>query len=152
MNSKEIVFKISNGSEEDFLMLRKIHKSAMFQNVLEGIGEWNEDIQKTRLEQHFREDFKTLEFIILDNEIIGTINSRTKKYADGIFHFVEQFYLLPAYQGKGLGCYLLNLKINHQTIKTRLSVLKKDIKAQTFYLKNGFVQYQEDEYQKYMEK
>ena len=151
MNIKNISFKISTGSEEDFLILKNLHKSAMFKSVNESIGQWDEEIQKTILEQNFKENFKTLNFIMLNNQMIGTINSRIKEYEDGVYHFIEQLYFLPEFQGKGFGSYFLNLKINQQVKDTRLSFLKKDIKAQSFYLKNGFNEYQEDEYQKYMQ-
>lgn len=152
MNLENITFKISNGSIEDFFLLREIHKTSMLNNVIDCIGEWNEEYQVQRLEKHFKESFQTLEFILLNNEVIGTINSRHKKYENEEFHFIEQFYLLPKVQGLGLGSFLLNHKMNEKKLKTRLSVLKKDTKTHKFYYKNGFVEYQEDEYQKYMEK
>lgn len=149
MNYNNIKFRISNGTEEDFLILRKIHRIAMEKSVTQSIGEWNDEFQKVRLEKHFKEAYNTLEFILLEDKIIGTINCRKKIFEDGQYHFIEQFYLLPEYQGKGLGSYLLNLKIGDNP-ETRLSVLKKDILTHQFYFKNGFVEYFEDQYQKYM--
>lgn len=151
MNYNHITFRVSNGTEEDFLTLRKIHRVAMEKSVTQSIGEWNDDFQKARLEKHFKDAYKTLEFIVLEDKIIGTINCREKTFDDGSFYFIEQFYLLPEYQGKGLGSYLLELKIADNP-ETRLSVLKKDTLTHEFYFKNGFVEYFEDQYQKYMTK
>ena len=151
MNFNNITFKLSQGTEQDFLILRHIHRTAMEKSVIQSIGQWNDDFQKTRLLKHFKEAYSTLEFILLNDNCIGTINARTKVFEDGSYHFIEQFYLLPEYQGKGLGSYLLDLKIG-QNQETRLSVLKKDKLTHQFYYKNGFVEYFEDEYQKYMKK
>lgn len=151
INYNKIKFKLSNGSKEDFLILRKIHKISMEKNVIHSIGEWDDDFQEKRLYKHFTEAYQTLEFILLGNDIIGTLNCRIKEFEDGHYNFIEQFYLLPQHQGKGLGSYLLNLKTGIHK-ETRLSVLKKDEKTHEFYFKNGFVEYFEDEYQKYLKR
>lgn len=90
-------------------------------------------------------------FIGYYGDVIGTINQRVKSYEDGEFQFIEQFYLKKEYQGKGIGSYIFELKLNKNE-ETRLSVLKKDIKTHQFYFKNGFKEYKEDEYQKYLKK
>lgn len=146
-----INFRKSNGSKEDFLLLQTIHKVAIQKSVIETIGCWDEAFQKTRLETHFNESYSTLEFIMLNKEVIGTINCRSKNFEDEQYEFVEQFYILPQYQGQGIGSYLLKSKLCEDK-ETRLSVLKKDINTHNFYYKNGFKEYMEDEYQKYMKK
>ena len=152
MNFKEIQFKPCNGSKEDFHLLREIHKAAMYDTVIECIGEWDDYFQRERLMLIFKDHHKSLEFIVLNNKEIGTINSRCEKTDSGESHYLEQFYILPAHQGKGLGSYLINEKINQHCADTLLSVLKKDTQTHAFYYKNGFLEYKEDEHQKYMKK
>ena len=151
INFENITFRKSNNTPEDFALLRNIHKLAIQKSVIETIGQWDEEFQKSRLEHHFKESYNSLEFIILNNQVIGTINCRKKFFDDKPCHFVEQFYLLPEYQNKGLGSYLLQNKLSLE-IENRLSVLKNDINTHNFYYKNGFVEYAEDQYQKYMKK
>lgn len=149
MNFENITFRKSNGSEEDFSLLRSIHKQAIQNSVIQTVGHWDESFQKSRLEKHFKQSYNTLEFIIYNNQTIGTINCSNKIFDDCVCDFVEQFYLLPQYQGKGLGSYLLNYKLSPEK-PAMLSVLKKDTNTHNFYHKNGFVEYMEDAYQKYM--
>ena len=143
MDFEKITFRNAQNNHEDFLLLRSIHKEAMFDSVIETIGEWNDEFQKSRLEKHFKEAYSTLLFIGYDGNVIGTINQRVKSYEDGEFQFIEQFYLKKEYQGKGIGSYIFELKLNKNE-ETRLSVLKKDIKTHQFYFKNGFKEYKED--------
>jgi len=151
MDLTKITFRHAKHTNEDFFELRSIHKEAMFDSVVETIGEWNDEFQKSRLEKHFKEAYSTLLFIEYEGKTIGTINQRLKVYEDGEFQFIEQFYLKKSYQGKGIGSYIFELKLNKDE-ETRLSVLKKDVKTHQFYFKNGFIEYKEDEYQKYMKK
>ena len=149
MNFNKITFKKSNGSNEDFLKLKTIHMISMKNNVIKSIGEWNDEFQNKRLKKHFQESNKTLEFIYYENQLIGTINC-SLKFDENEFIYVEQFYLLPIYQGKGLGSFIFDIKLKNK--ESRLSVLKNDTKTHQFYFKHGFVEYQEDEYQKYLKK
>lgn len=151
MDLTKITFRNAKYNDEEFLQLRSIHREAMFDSVIETIGEWNDEFQKSRLEKHFKEAYSTLLFIEYEGKTIGTINQRVKSYEDGEYQFVEQFYLKKQYQGKGVGSYIFDLKLDKNE-ETRLSVLKKDIKTHQFYFKNGFQEYYEDEYQKYLKK
>lgn len=150
MNFNDIKFTVAKNNIEDFQMLRKIHTISMKEKVTEYIGEWDEDFQFDRLRKRFNQAGDTLQFIVYEGEIIGTINVRNQDFEDGIYPLLEQFYLLPQFQGKGLGKYLLNLKLPKSEV--RLTVLRKDIQTQQFYMKNGFIEYGEDEYLKYMKK
>ncbi|NCQ51546.1 GNAT family N-acetyltransferase [archaeon] len=154
MNLLLLKFLEVKNLDEDFQKIKKIHKISMFKSVSEAFGEWDEDFQKTRLEKHFNESFNTLKFIEFKNETIGTINFRYKITEDKNFNFIEQFYLLPEFQRKGIGSYVFNFKLNldEQNCETRLSVLKNDNGAQKFYFNHGFKEYSEDRYQKYLQK
>lgn len=46
MDFEKITFRNAQNNHEDFLLLRSIHKEAMFDSVVETIGEWNDEFQK----------------------------------------------------------------------------------------------------------
>lgn len=140
----------SSDSLDDFLTLKKIHKESMFQNVIETIGQWDEEIQHRRLKQNFDEKNKTLFFVYYDENLVGTINAYSLNDGDDVIVWIEQFYLLPKYQGLGLGTNLIEAFTTNK--KSKLSFLKNDKKALHFYSKNGYKKFNEDEFMIYMEK
>lgn len=147
---KEINFRQCDSSEQDFQLLREIHRLCMEDNVRLAIGLWDDNFQRTRLQSHYKENGDTLQFIKYDNETIGTINVHIKDFDSFNTHYIQQLYLKPEYQRTGLGSYLLNYFSNNKHM--RLSVLKNDLKAIRFYEKNGFTPYEQDQYQLYLEK
>lgn len=74
MDLTKITFRNAQNNNEDFLLLRNIHREAMFDSVVKTIGEWNDEFQKSRLEKHFKEAYSTLLFIEYNGNVIGTIN------------------------------------------------------------------------------
>lgn len=154
MNFSNISFKECNNSEDDFNLLKEIHQICMEENVRLAIGNWDINFQHERLKFHFIENGNTLKFIEYDNEVIGTINFHLKDFEKNQkivkIHHIQQLYIKPNYQGKGLGKFLLNLFTINKEV--RLSVLKNDKKAIKFYEKNGFKKYHADQYQLYLEK
>lgn len=142
-------------SEDSFSQLRKIHKECMKKNIEETLGSWDEHFQYERLKKHYLEYGNTLLFIKYNNEIIGTVNHHIKKIKQNDktveVNFVEQLYVLPKYQNKGLGSLILS-EIESGKDELYLSVLKNDKKAINFYIKNGYKIYSEDKYQKFFNK
>lgn len=147
---KRIKFIDCDSSDNDFQLLRTIHKLCMEENVKNAIGVWDDNFQHKRLKSHYEENGDTLRFIEYENEIIGTINVHTKNFGSLTTHYIQQLYLKPNYQKTGLGSYLLNYFSENKHM--RLSVLKNDLKAIRFYERNGFTQYDQDQYQLYLEK
>jgi ribosomal protein S18 acetylase RimI-like enzyme len=154
MNLSLLKFITAKNTEDDFQKLRSIHKESMFESVSKSIGVWDESEQKKRLEKNFKDSFDTLRFIEFQGENVGTVNFRNKIDESGEFNYIEQFYLLPSFQRKGIGSYIFNfeLKLEEQNCETRLSVLKNDLNVQKFYFSHGFKEYREDEYQKFLRK
>ncbi|WP_405208953.1 GNAT family N-acetyltransferase [Aquimarina sp. LLG6339-5] len=79
----------------------------------------------------------------------------------GVLKYIEtnnsieilQFQILPKYQGKGIGKYLLNyiIQLSDDLNKVvRLKVLREN-PAKFLYQRNGFKIYDEDQYEFYME-
>ncbi len=149
MGFKNIQLIEAKKTKEDFELLKKIHEAAMKEKVIAFFGEWDRDFQFNRLLGRFNETHDSLRFIQINNEIVGTFNLIQFKEDKNCF-FLEQFYLLPKTQGVGLGKFLIDQFFPKSEI--RLTVLKKDLLAQSFYKKNGFVEYDEDELFKYMKK
>lgn len=147
---QSINFVQCDSSDNDFQLLRSIHKLCMEDNVRNAIGVWDDSFQHKRLKSHYVENGDTLKFISYENEIIGTINVHTKNFGSFETNYIQQLYLKPNYQGTGLGSYLLQCFSKNKHV--RLSVLKNDTKAIRFYEKNGFTAYDEDQYQLYLEK
>lgn len=150
MDFNKISFRQCNSSEDDFQLLRQIHRLCMEDNVRLAIGLWDDQFQHTRLQSHYKENGNTLQFIEYENDIIGTVNMHEKHFDGLTTHYIQQLYLKPQYQRTGLGSYLLNYFSNEKHM--RLSVLKNDVKAIRFYEKNGFIPYEQDQYQLYLEK
>lgn len=146
MQLEKIRLNQSSNLLQDFLLLKKIHKIVMKDAVINSVGHWDDYFQEKRLKTIFEENWNTLYFLSYERELIGTINLR---YEDDHL-FVEQFYLLQSYQKKGIGSYLLKTYGNNMEI--RLSVLKNDIGANEFYNKNGFIKFEEDQYQNHLRK
>ena len=146
MQLDRIKLNQSSNSLSDFLLLKKIHKIVMKNAVINSIGHWDDSFQEKRLKTIFESNWHTLYFLYYDRELIGTINLI---YEDDHLS-VKQLYLLQNYQKKGIGSYLLKTYGNNMEI--RLSVLKNDIGANEFYKKNGFIKFEEDQYQNYLRK
>lgn len=149
MNFQNIELIEAKNTKEDFELLKKIHELAMKEKVIDFFGEWDSNFQLNRLLGRFEETHSSLIFIKLDEKFIGTFNL-IKDKEDETCLFLEQFYLIPEVQGIGLGKFLITEIFPKKEIK--LTVLKKDILAQSFYIKNGFIEYGADEIFKYMKR
>ncbi len=139
------------GTEQEFNLLKSIHKEVMKNSVEQSFGIWNDDFQKKLLKEKFSKNYKTLKFILYQDQIIGTINLK-KEYLEDIdksIILIENFYIYEKFQGLGLGTKVLEELKHHQM---RLFCLKKNEKVIHFYLKNNFKIYQEDHLFFYMQK
>lgn len=130
-------FRMCDGSQKDFDLLRKIQGVTMYEPFLKTVGEWDEHYQLERVKYRWHDAFPTLHFLMDGDREIGTINFWKKPFDDGVFDFIEQVYLLPEYQGRGLGKKMMEhfLKLG---VPVRLSVLSGDRDRMMFYRKFGF--------------
>lgn len=148
----------NKNTDNEFELLKKIHKQCMTKTIINNLGEYNDEFQFKRLKTHWEKNSKNLKFIQYNNKIIGTINFYEKEFEEkntvnesvkNKALFIEQFYILPEYQNKGLGTKILDKVMNKQS-EVRLSVLKKDKKRIDFYKKRHFYKDKSDEYQIYL--
>lgn len=148
---QKINFIICKGLQEEFFQLQHLHETSMKDAVELSLGSWDKEVQYARLLKNFEKSYKSLKFIEYDKRVIGTINVRDEFFEDSqkTFSYVEQLYLYPEFQSFGLGSWLLQ---NYVPKHSRLSYLKNDKKAESFYEKNGYVVYRQDMFQKYAQR
>jgi ribosomal protein S18 acetylase RimI-like enzyme len=111
-------------------------KKAAFRSYVEMVWGWNEAEQRQMHERRYvNQFFQVVQVSDTDVGILATVQE-----PDCIK--VNQLFILPPYQGKGIGeaCMMkiiADSKQNHRPI--RLSVLKVNTRAASFYHRLGFV-------------
>jgi GNAT superfamily N-acetyltransferase len=129
---------------DDFETLLAIRMDAMRES-LERLGRFDPQRARERLERSFYPEFSR--FIIADGIRIGFHTFRPAQ--DG-FH-LEHFYILPAYQSRGIGSSVLKMLIVEGE-KARLPIYLGALKqspANRFYERQGFVKNAESEWDIY---
>jgi len=100
-----LLIKIIPADESYYELIYRIKKEAYGEYIRRIYG-WDENIQR----EFFAKDWaKQIPNVILyDNQPIGTICFFKKEgsFFSGRF-FIEHFYILPEYQNKGIGSYVL---------------------------------------------
>jgi len=133
--------------DSDFELAFKIKKKALGPHVAKQWG-WDDTVQRRFQREHWNE--RELLAIQLDCIDIGTI--WIKKFEDH-WRFGE-FFILPEYQNKGIGSYILSKAIAdaEQThLPIRLEYLKWNPVA-SLYERNGFRRIGENETHYFMER
>ncbi len=121
-------------TEADTDLARQIHHAAYHDVVVRQFGNWDEKLQ----DNFFNDDWEPAahDIILADGEICGY--TRIRREADHIF--IAELVLLPKFQGKGIGTYILKEVIEEgrkKSLPIRLGVFKEN-KAQALYRKLGF--------------
>ena len=123
-------FELRQATPGDCERLYRIQSQSM-RPYVEQIWGWNESFQEERFRQGFDPD-KTR--IVLSNEReIGFLRVTEKKEAV----FIEQIYIIPEYQGRGIGTALVREVIS-RNLPVELSVLKLNTDARRLYERLGF--------------
>ena len=110
-------------------------KKAAFREYVEQIWGWDDTYQRDLHNRRFAsQDLRIIQFHGTDVGFLSTSNtSDTRK--------VDQLYMLPAYQGKGIGAACMKRIIddaNREQKPVTLQVLKINTRATTFYQRLGF--------------
>jgi len=119
---------------EDIDALASIRVRAMRES-LSRIGRFNADVARARLAETF--DPLTCRFIVVDGSKVGVIDVRERAAHILIHHL----YLLPAYQGVGIGSTILR-QILADARRLGLPVITGALhgsEANRFYIQHGFV-------------
>ena len=110
-------------------------KKAAFREYVEQIWGWEDTYQRDLHDRRFvSQDLRIIQFCGTDVGFLSTSNtSDTLK--------VDQLYILPEYQGKGIGAACMGHIIDDANLEQKsvtLQVLKINTRATTFYQRLGF--------------
>lgn len=124
-------------------------KRASFREYVKQVWGWDEEEQRRLHDERFRkQDFRVLNGAGTDVGILAIVRA-----PDGVK--VNQLFLRPGYQGKGIGqeCMRRVIKEARQkSLPVRLRVLKVNSRAQAFFRRLGFAPTGETETHVQMEK
>ncbi len=104
--------------------------------------EWNSSQPiKTFIRTHLQNNFFKGFIMKINEQIIGVCIGFQKPWPMGIEYYIDEFFIHPAFQGKGFGKkfmteiekYCLNDGLNAILLNTQ-----KGYKSETFYKNNGF--------------
>jgi ribosomal protein S18 acetylase RimI-like enzyme len=129
----QITLRPATFADADFLY--NLHQEAMQIYIEQTWGQWDEAWQAQRFREYF--DPAATQVILYEGEPVGMIG--IERRAAEIF--LSQIALLPAYQGRGVGAYLISAVIHeaHQEdMPVTLQVLKVN-PARRLYERLGFV-------------
>ncbi|MBN1161284.1 MAG: GNAT family N-acetyltransferase [Dehalococcoidales bacterium] len=123
-------------------------KKEVYYDYITRIWSWNEDEQR----QFYAQEWQKLrpDIILYNNKPIGSICVWNDKEAI----YIERFYILPAYQNKGIGSHLVKTildRADKEGLIARLHVLKIN-PAISLYKRHGYVITDEDEIMYRMER
>jgi GNAT superfamily N-acetyltransferase len=111
-------------------------KRAAFREYVEMVWGWNESEQRQLHEQRFRtQEYQIIHWAGTDVGIMAVVVASDCVRLNGLF-------LLPAYQGNGIGrrCLLLVMEeARKRGLPIRLQVMKVNPRALTFYERLGFL-------------
>jgi GNAT superfamily N-acetyltransferase len=128
-------------SASDFEALASLRVAAMRES-LERVGRFDPERSRARLQRSFYPEHSA--FVVLNGESIGFYTFRP---AENGLH-LDHFYLLPEWQGRGLGSRVLRKLLAHADawqVPVYLGALRES-PANRFYQRHGFVVVEESEW------
>ena len=131
-NMKELNIRNAGASDSKFVFTVK---KAAFREYVERIWGWDDTYQRDLHDRRFAaQDIRIIQFDGIDIGFLSTANT-----ADTLN--VDQLYILPEYQGKGIGAACMKRIINDANLEQKpvtLQVLKINTRATAFYQRLGF--------------
>jgi GNAT superfamily N-acetyltransferase len=128
--------KLRKASTADCEFAYRTKKTA-FRGYLEQVGGWNEDEQRQLHQRRFAaHDFRVIE---LSGKDVGILAMSRQPDCVKLY----QMFILPVYQGKGIGVACMKLIVKDADVlklPIRLQVLKVNPRALAFYHRLGFKQ------------
>ena len=132
------LIKIVPADESHYEFIYRVKKEAYGEYIRRIYG-WEENIQR----KFFAKDWETLKpnVILYDNQPVGTFCFTKKEgnFFAGRF-FIEHFYILPEYQNKGIGSFVLKTLLDtadDAILPVNLMYLNFN-PAASLYARNGF--------------
>jgi ribosomal protein S18 acetylase RimI-like enzyme len=151
---------VSDGCQEDNIIIRVATgddfefsfevKKAAFGEYIEATFGWDDDEQRRVHERRFAEqEFRIVEYRGLD---VGVMAIATEPDS----FVINQLFLLPEYQSRGIGARCLQLAVEEAASKNlpliRLKCRKNNLRALSFYERESFTRYGENETHFFFEK
>ena len=130
---EELSLRKAQASDSEFVFAVK---AAAYQEYVEEVWGWDDKYQRERHNREFvsQEDFRIIQF--RGTDIGFLIMSRTSDTLK-----VNQIYILPEYQGRGIGSACLTRIIDRASLEEKsvmLQVLKVNTRGVAFYQRLGF--------------
>ena len=126
--------KLRKATRDDKAFTYEVKRAAMREYV-EQVWGWDEDQQRQLHDRRFRE--QDFQIINLDGEDVGIMSVAARP--DCLF--VNQLYVLPEYQGQGVGRKCMLIVMERATglgLPVRLQVMKVNPRAVAFYQRLRF--------------
>lgn len=144
---EELSIRKAQASDSEFVFAVK---KAAYREYVEEVWGWDDDYQRERHNREFvsEENFRIIQF--RGTDIGFLIMSRTSDTLK-----VNQIYILPEYQGRGIGSACLTRIIDDASIEQKsvaLQVLKVNTRGVALYQRLGFTIVGEDSIYFQMEK
>jgi ribosomal protein S18 acetylase RimI-like enzyme len=130
---------IRPATQNDYYFGYFVRKETMKEYIEKMYG-WNKKTQKENHRKYFNLTMQNKYIIELENRKIGLL---WYEEIDNVIE-INQIFILPKYQNKGIGSTILTEIINIGKNKKKsiiLGVLKSNIKALKLYNKLGFIEY-----------
>ncbi len=140
------VFRAALPSDREFAF--QVRKAA-FREYVELCEGWDEVEQRRRHEERF--DGQEVRVLQVDGEEVGIV----ALLIEGDCLKVNQFFLLPEHQGRGIGGGVMALLLDEARdlgLPVRLGVRKVNPRARAFYARLGFVRTGESDTHDWMER
>ena len=129
---KELSFRKALANDSEFVFTVK---KAAFREYIEQVWGWDDDYQRELHNRRFdSQDLRIIQFHGTDVGFLATSStSDTLK--------VNQLFILPEYQGKGIGSVCMTRIVDDASLEMKsvaLQVLKVNTRGITFYQRLGF--------------
>ncbi|WP_204376916.1 GNAT family N-acetyltransferase [Aquitalea pelogenes] len=142
-----IDFAFAPASAADFDALLALRLRAL-RVSLEALGRYDPVRARQRFADHFQPEY--CRHIVVNGQRVGCVS--LKPAEDGLL--IDQFYLQPAWHGRGLGSQVLQALLaeaDEQGLPVQVEVLKGS-RANGFYQRQGFVLQADGQYDNYYQR
>jgi aminoglycoside 6'-N-acetyltransferase I len=111
---------------------------------------WFDHDERSDVECYFKNFFKNNQFVgyvaKVDNRIVGFSIGFVKPWIKGEEYYIDQFCIDYSLQGQGIGTLMMNeikKDLKSKNINAMLLNTEKEVPAYMFYLKNGFLDFED---------
>ena len=129
---KELSLRKAHTSDSEFVFTVK---QAAFREYVEQVWGWNDNYQRELHNRRFTaQDVCIIQFRGTDVGFLATSSTPDTRN-------VHQLFILPEYQGKGIGSACMTRIVDHASLEVKsvaLQVLKVNTRGITFYQRLGF--------------